>query len=103
MNGPADWWVYVLACDDRLYTGITTDVERRMRQHCGGGVAAARFTRGADRIELLYSAAVGTRSLALRAEHRIKCLPRSAKLALIASAPDADQLLQQLLLKPTAS
>ena len=95
------WWVYVVACDNRLYTGITTDVARRLRQHRSGGSSAARFTRGACVIELRYSASVGTRSTALRAEHRIKRLSRSAKLALIRTAPPADQLLQQLGLTPT--
>ncbi|TVR29651.1 MAG: GIY-YIG nuclease family protein [Spirochaetaceae bacterium] len=101
MSSCTSWWVYVVACDSRLYTGITTDVARRLRQHRSGGSSAARFTRGARVIELRYSASVGTRSLALRAEHRIKRLPRRDKLALIRSAPAADQLLQHLGLRPT--
>jgi putative endonuclease len=92
------WWVYVLDCDGRLYTGVTTDPERRCREHRAGLTRAARFTRGATSIELRYAVAVGGRSLALRAEHRLKRLPRSEKLRLCERSPSAAVLLDRLAL-----
>ena len=65
---PRSWWIYILDCDGRLYTGVTTDPERRLREHRAGRTRAARFTRGATSAELRYAVAVGGRSLALQAE-----------------------------------
>ena len=90
------WWIYILACDERLYTGITTDIERRLREHRAGGRSAARSTRGAQRVSLRYSVVVGNRSAAQRAEHRIKRLSRNEKLTLIEDAPSADELAARL-------
>jgi putative endonuclease len=90
---PSLWWVYLLDCDGRLYTGVTTDPERRLREHRAGRSRSARFTRGISSVELLYAVALGGRSLALRAEHRIKRLPRSEKLRLCGQSPSADKLL----------
>lgn len=90
------WWVYVLECDGRLYTGISTDPERRCDEHRSGGAKAARFTRGAKSVEIRYAAPVGSRSIALRAEYRIKQLPRPDKLALLSRRPDAVALLDEL-------
>ena len=94
------WWIYLLDCDGRLYTGVTTDPERRCREHRAGGARAARFTRGAGSVELRYAVAVGGRSLALRAEHRLKRLPRSEKLQLCEHSPSAAALLERLALAP---
>jgi len=96
-NAP-EWWIYILDCDGRLYTGVTTDPERRWREHCAGLTRAARFTRGATSIQLRYAVAVGGRSLALRAEHRLKRLPRSEKLRLCERSPSAAILLERLAL-----
>lgn len=92
------WWLYLLDCDGRLYTGISTDPQRRYQEHLSGGAKGARFTRAATRIALLWRVPIGDRSLALRAEHRLKQLPRARKLALIALNPDTDLLLQELAL-----
>jgi len=93
------WWVYVLACDGKLYTGVTTDPERRWREHRAGLSRGARFTRGAASVELLYAVTVGERSLALRAEYRLKRLPRSEKLRLCERSPSAAELLGRLMLE----
>jgi len=90
------WWIYLLDCDGRLYTGITTDPDRRLREHRAGRSRSARFTRGARSVELRYAVAVGERSLALRAEHRLKRLPRTEKLKLCEQSPSAAALLMQL-------
>lgn len=100
VNGGTEpsWWIYVLNCDGRLYTGVTTDPERRMREHRAGRSRAARFTRGATSVELRYAVAVGERSLALRTEHRLKRLARSEKLRLCEQSPSAAELLERLAL-----
>lgn len=90
------WWIYLLDCDGRLYTGVTTDPDRRLREHRAGRSRSARFTRGALSVELRYLVALGGRSLALRAEHRIKRLSRSEKLNLCKQSPTAAELLALL-------
>lgn len=94
-NAPV-WWIYILDCDGRLYTGVTTDPDRRLREHRAGRSRAARFTRGAVSVELRYAVAVGGRSAALQAEHRLKRLPRQEKLALCGQSPSAADLLKRL-------
>ena len=76
------WYVYILGCGDgTLYTGITTDVQRRLAAHrCGRG---AKYTRGRGPLTLLYQEAVGDHPEALRRERQIKALTREEKLAMI--------------------
>ena len=75
--------VYILRCaDETLYTGITTDVERRVGEHNHSAVGA-RYTRGRRPVILLWSRIFSNRSLALREEARIKALSRSQKEYLI--------------------
>ena len=84
MNGPTGgtWFVYILRCrDGSLYTGITTDPERRCRQHNAG--TAARYTRGRRPTSLVYYEAQASRSLALKREAAIKALSRWQKELLI--------------------
>jgi predicted GIY-YIG superfamily endonuclease len=79
----ADAWVYILRCSDgSLYTGWSTDVERRLRRHNAG--TASRYTASRLPVELVYEAAMEDRSAARREEARIKALDRRRKLALIA-------------------
>ena len=62
-----NWSVYVLRCDERvLYTGITTDIARRMAEHAAGPPRGARFTRVFSQLELVYHVFMGNRSLATR-------------------------------------
>ncbi|MBW3226183.1 GIY-YIG nuclease family protein [Marinobacter adhaerens] len=65
-----------------LYTGITTDVERRFYEHQGGAPRGARSLRGKGPLELVFSAPAGDRSRASRLEWRIKQWPRPRKEAL---------------------
>lgn len=96
----SDWHLYLVRTrHDTIYTGIATDVERRLQEHASGGNGAARYLRGRGPLQLVYTVAVGDRSLALRLEHAIKQLPRHDKEALIASAPRRYELLQRFQLK----
>jgi putative endonuclease len=73
------WSVYLVRCaDDSLYIGISTDVDRRLRQHRKGR-RGARYLRGRVPIELVYSQPVGDRSCASRIEVRLKQLAKRDK------------------------
>ncbi len=79
------WLCYILCCaDGTLYTGITNDLAKRLAAHDAG--TAARYTRGRGPVRLVFAEACAGKSAALKREMNIKRLPRSGKLALIASA-----------------
>ena len=83
----AAWCVYMLRCaDGTLYTGITTDVTRRIAEHNGEGGLGARYTRGRRPVQLVYVEAAANRASASRREAEIKQLDRARKLALCAPA-----------------
>lgn len=80
----AEAWVYMLRCGDgSLYTGWSTDVERRLARHRAG--TASRYTASRLPVELVLARAMADRSAAMREEARIKRLDRHGKLALIAA------------------
>ena len=81
------WSLYVLRCADRsLYTGISTDVARRLREH-RDSARGARYLRGRAPLTLVFEVPVGDRSAASRAENRVKSLSKTEKESLLAS-PD---------------
>ena len=76
------WKLYMLRCrDGSLYTGITTDVEKRLEAHRSG--KGAKYTRGRGPLELVYREECGDHSAALKRELEIKKLPREEKEKLI--------------------
>jgi putative endonuclease len=81
-------WVYLLRCrDGSLYTGWTTDLERRLARHRAG--AGSRYVASRLPVELELAIPMTDRTAARREEARIKRLPRSAKLALLAGQTTA--------------
>lgn len=79
------WFVYLLRCaDGSFYTGITTDVGRRVTEHNTDDALGARYTRGRRPVELVHVESAGSRSDATRRERVLKKMRRGAKLALIA-------------------
>jgi len=77
------WHVYILECSDKtLYTGVTTDLERRTEEH-NAGRSGAKYTRARQPVSLVYSRRYKSRSAAAREEWRIKKLPRTEKLKII--------------------
>ena len=73
------WHVYIIECSDgSLYTGVTTDIERRMKQHNSG--KAASYTRVRTPVRLVYNESHPDRSSALKREAEIKSWPRKKKL-----------------------
>ncbi|MGE5319397.1 MAG: GIY-YIG nuclease family protein [Hyphomicrobiaceae bacterium] len=84
----AAWWVYMLHCaDGSLYTGITTDLARRLAEHNGEAGLGARYTRSRRPVRLVYREPAANRAEAARREAAIKRLDRARKLALCAAAP----------------
>ena len=77
------WYVYMIrASDGSLYTGITTDVQRRFKEHCSPD-KGARFFRGRKPLEVVYTETHPDRSSALQRESAIKKLTRGEKIELI--------------------
>jgi len=80
----SDWFVYVLRCnDDSLYTGVTTDVARRLNEHNHDKKLGAHYTRARRPVTLVYTEPCTDRSQALKREVGIKKLKRTQKEALI--------------------
>ncbi len=76
------YYLYLLQCSDgSIYTGITTDVQRRFTEHKSG--IGGRFTRSRTVTKILYTEKFPTRSQALKREAEIKSWRRPQKLALI--------------------
>ena len=79
----ATWYVYILRCGDgTYYTGITTDVQKRLEVHRSG--KGAKYTRGRGPLELVYSEVCEDHSHALKREYTLKALKRQEKENLIA-------------------
>ena len=76
------YYVYIIECrDGTLYTGITTNIERRWQEHQAG--KASRYTRAHGVVALLYTESQKNRSTATQREWQIKQLTRKEKIRLI--------------------
>lgn len=79
-----NWLVYIVLCSDgTLYTGITTDLQRRFAQHVSG--RGAKYFRGRQPVKVVYQESGHSRSTAGRRELAIKALARSEKQSLVSS------------------
>lgn len=86
------YYLYILRCaDDSLYTGITTDLARRVEEH-NTSKLGAKYTKARRPVELIYSKKFRTRAAASKAEYKIKQLPREKKLELIDKKVDKQSL-----------
>lgn len=95
-NAMTPWFLYLIRThDNMLYTGITTDVARRFTQHQNG--KGAKALRGKGALELVFTAQIGERSLALRLEYRIKQLTKRQKERLVAGDGSFEALRESLL------
>jgi putative endonuclease len=89
-----EWSIYLLRCaDGSMYTGIATDVSRRINEH-EQGKRGAKYLRGRGPFELVYQRAVGDRSVATRIEYCVKQLSRSEKENLQRLPARIDELLK---------
>ncbi len=93
------WSVYLLRCaDGSLYTGIATDVSRRLAEHADGE-KGAKYLRGRGPLELVFHQKIGDRSLASRVEHRVKQFPKAYKEDLCQLPGRIDKLVKQIALQ----
>ena len=77
------WFVYIVECaDGTLYTGITTDIDRRLLEH-NYGSRSAKYTRSRRPVKLIWHIEFENRSAASKKEARIKKMARANKLEMI--------------------
>ena len=76
------WYIYIVECKDKtLYTGVTTNLKRRVKEH-NSSELGAKYTKGRRPVKLMYSARKKDKSRALKEEYRIKSLSKQEKLLL---------------------
>ncbi len=81
-KNPMPWFLYILKCrDESLYTGITTDIPRRIKEH--NAKKGAFYTKNKTPVELVYQEAMANQSEARKREAAIKSLTKKQKLELI--------------------
>ena len=92
MQEKDEWYVYIIRCrDGSLYTGTTTDVERRFAEHQNNG--GAKYLRGRGPLTLVFKHLVGRKSRALKVELKIKRLSKEKKEALVKTGEGLEGLL----------
>ncbi|MCQ4734734.1 GIY-YIG nuclease family protein [Anaerotruncus colihominis] len=90
MDTESGYYVYILRCADRtLYTGWTTDLERRLTMHNAG--RGAKYTRARRPVTLVYCESFNGKSAAMRRECAIKRMTRAQKCALIACGDEGQE------------
>ena len=90
-----DWYLYLVRCRyGSLYTGITTDVARRFAEHQGNGDTGAKYLRGRGPLMLVFQKNLGSKSLALGVESRVKKLSKAKKEELIRDNTRIDEIVK---------
>ena len=91
-NEMPDWYVYIVRCrDGSLYTGIATDVERRLTDHVAN--KGSKYLRGRGPLKVVFKKKVGQKGQALKAERKIKRLPRHKKETLVQTGNGIEKLI----------
>jgi len=81
------WFVYYLRCNDNsLYTGITTDIKRRLYQH-NNTKLGAKYTRARRPVKLVYSETAVDKSTASKREYQLRTLTKKQKEKLVLTSP----------------
>ncbi len=92
----SDWYLYVVKCrDGTLYTGISTDVDRRLAEHRQGGNAGARYLKGRAPLTLVMRHKLGSRRLAAKVENLVKKLSKANKEKMISAPAYFDELVRR--------
>ena len=92
-----DWHLYLVRCHDgSLYTGITTNVARRFAEHQGNDDAGAKYLRGRGPLMLVFQKKLGSRSLALGVESKVKKLSKVRKEELIRANEHVDEIIKRV-------
>ena len=80
----SDWFLYIIGCrNGSLYTGISSDVCRRFAEHQSEGATGSKYLKGRTPLTLVFHKKVGSKSLALKVEHKVKKLSKGKKERLI--------------------
>ncbi len=75
-----NWFLYLIRCKQGgLYTGITTDVERRFAEHAGNDKKGSKYLRGKAPLTLVMKKKIGSKSMALKIEAKVKKLSKIKK------------------------
>ena len=94
MTSSSNWYTYIVQCADQsLYTGISTDLPRRIKEH-NSSPNGAKYTKARRPVRLVYFEQSESRSEACKREHALKCLSPTDKRQLVT---DASQNCQHLL------
>lgn len=84
----SNWFVYLIRCNDNsLYTGITTDIERRFQEHQDKDNKGSKYLKGKGPLELVWQRKVKDRSEASKLEYAIRNLSKDKKEQLINKPP----------------
>jgi len=90
----SDWPLYMIRCNNNsLYTGITTEVERRFQEHQSNTPKSAKYLRGKGPLQLVFQTIIGNRSEASIAEAKVKKLSRVEKEELVNGTISIEQVL----------
>ncbi len=74
------WFLYLIRCkNNSLYTGITTDVMRRFKEHQGNDRKGSKYLRGKAPLKLVLKKKIGNKSLTSKVEAKVKKLPKDKK------------------------
>jgi len=91
------WHIYFVRTRfGSLYTGIATDVARRLSEHEQPNGRGAKYLRSKGPLELAYQAEIGDRALALKVEHCVKKLSKDQKESIVTATPAGEELLHLL-------
>ena len=89
------WYLYIVRCrNGSLYTGIATDVERRIAEHQAN--KGSKYLRGRGPLQLVFKKQVGKKELALKIERLVKKLPKQKKEKLIKTDAGLEELLSDI-------
>lgn len=91
------WYLYLVRCGDgSIYTGVSTDVSRRLAEHQSGRGKGARYLRGRGPLTLARKIRVGDKSTAFKLEWRVKKFSRTRKVDLIVGKMRIKDLLKSI-------
>ena len=91
------WFIYMVRRDDgSLYTGITTDVRRRLIQNKRGGKYGSKYLRGHTPLKLVLRRKIGGKGLALKVEIAIKKMPKTEKETIVKNKKYLDRIIRSI-------
>ncbi len=92
----SDWYLYIIRCyDGSLYTGISTSVGRRFDEHQRQEETGSKYLKGRRPLTLVFQTRLGSRSLALRVETRVKKLSKARKEKLVGIPGYFDEIVKR--------